>query len=47
VKDVQALAKPILRHRIIPNFYAEAEGVTSDRIIEQLVDAVPAPASGL
>jgi MoxR-like ATPase len=47
VKDVQALAKPILRHRIIPNFYAEAEGVTSDRIIELLVDAVPAPASGL
>jgi MoxR-like ATPase len=47
VKDVQALAKPILRHRIIPNFYAEADGVTSDRIIEQLVDAVPAPASGL
>jgi MoxR-like ATPase len=47
VKDVQALAKPILRHRIIPNFYAEAEGVTSDRIIEQLLDAVPAPASGL
>ncbi|MFN2444635.1 MAG: AAA family ATPase [Vicinamibacterales bacterium] len=47
VKDVQALAKPILRHRIIPNFYAEAEGVTSDRIVEQLLDAVPLPASGL
>ncbi len=47
VKDIQALAKPILRHRVIPNFYAEAEGVTSDRIVDQLLDAVPAPASGL
>jgi MoxR-like ATPase len=47
VKDIQALAKPILRHRIIPNFYAEAEGISSDRIIEQLLEAVPAPASGL
>jgi MoxR-like ATPase len=47
VKDIQALAKPILRHRIIPNFYAEAEGVSADRLIEQLLEAVPAPASGL
>jgi MoxR-like ATPase len=47
VKDIQALALPILRHRVIPNFYAEADGITSDRIIEQLLDAVPAPASGL
>ena len=47
VKDIQALAKPILRHRVIPNFYAEAEGISSDRLIEQLLDAVPAPASGL
>jgi MoxR-like ATPase len=47
VKDLQALAKPILRHRVIPNFYAEAEGMTSDRIIEQVLEAVPAPASGL
>jgi MoxR-like ATPase len=47
IKDIQALAKPILRHRIIPNFYAEAEGISSDRIIDQLVEAVPPPASGL
>jgi MoxR-like ATPase len=47
VKDIQALAKPILRHRVLPNFYAEAEGVTADRIIDQLIDAVPVPASGL
>jgi MoxR-like ATPase len=47
VKDIQALARPILRHRVIPNFYAEADGITSDRIIEQLLEAVPAPSSGL
>jgi MoxR-like ATPase len=47
LKDVQALAKPILRHRVIPNFYAEAEGISSDRVVEQLLDAVPAPSSGL
>src|SRR6187401_3350649 len=47
VKDIQALAKPIFRHRVLPNFYAEAEGITSDRIVDQLLDAVPVPASGL
>ena len=47
VKDINALAKPILRHRIIPNFYAEAEGINADRLIDQLLEAVPAPASGL
>jgi MoxR-like ATPase len=47
VKDIQALAGPILRHRIIPNFYAEAEGVDSERIIAQLLESVPLPKSGL
>jgi len=47
VKDVQALAHPILRHRVIVNFYAEAEGVNVDRVVDQLIAAVPVPASGL
>jgi len=47
VKDIHALARPILRHRVIPNFYAEAEGITSDRIIDQLLELVPTPSSGL
>jgi MoxR-like ATPase len=47
VKDIQALAGPILRHRIITNFYAESDGINSDRIIERLIDAVPAPRSGM
>jgi MoxR-like ATPase len=47
IKDIQALAKPILRHRIMTNFYAESERVNSDTIIERLLEAVPAPASGM
>ncbi len=37
IEDVQAVAKPILRHRIIRNFQAEAEGITVDKIIENLL----------
>ena len=47
IKDVQALAKPILRHRIMTNFYAESERITSDHIVERLLDAVPVPKSGM
>lgn len=45
--DVRALAPPILRHRIILNFHAEAERVTTDDVIRRLLDEVPAPASDL
>ena len=47
IKDVQALAKPILRHRIMTNFYAESERITSDAIVERLIDVVPVPTSGM
>ena len=47
IKDVQALAKPILRHRIMTNFYAESERVNSDAIIDRLLDFVPPPKSGM
>jgi MoxR-like ATPase len=47
VKDIQALAKPILRHRIMTNFYAESERVNSDAIVDRLLEAVPVPKSGL
>jgi MoxR-like ATPase len=47
VADVRALAHPILRHRIIPNFYAESEKVTSDILVDRLIEAVPAPRSGM
>jgi MoxR-like ATPase len=47
VADIRALAHPILRHRIIPNFYAESEKVTSDILIDRLIEAVPPPRSGM
>lgn len=37
IEDIQATAKPILRHRIVRNFKAEAEGVSVDQIIEELL----------
>ncbi len=37
IEDVQAIAKPILRHRILRNFKAESESITVDHIIEQLL----------
>jgi MoxR-like ATPase len=40
VEDVRALALPILRHRIVTNFQAEAEGIDSRRIVTDLLDAV-------
>ena len=43
--DIRALARPVLRHRILLNFHAESEGITSDRLVDQLVEAVPVPAS--
>jgi MoxR-like ATPase len=47
VGDIQALARPVLRHRIIPNFYAESERVTADNLVERLLAAVPPPRSGM
>ena len=45
--DLRALAPPILRHRVITNFYAESEHVDADGIVTRLLDAVPGPKSGL
>jgi MoxR-like ATPase len=36
IEDVQAIAKYVLRHRIVPNYKAEAEGMTADKVIESL-----------
>ena len=46
-EDVRALANPVLRHRILANFHAESEGVTTDNIIDQLMDQVSLPKSGM
>lgn len=41
VEDVKALAHPVLRHRIVPTFNAEAEGITVDSIIDRCIESVP------
>ena len=38
IEDVKALALSVLRHRVLPNFNAEAEGMKVDDIILQLMD---------
>ena len=40
--DIQALAKPVLRHRLAVNFAAQSDGVTSDDVIDQLIQFTPA-----
>ena len=40
-EDVRAVAHPVLRHRIICNFSAEAEGITSDTVIDKLIESIP------
>jgi MoxR-like ATPase len=39
--DVAAVAPPILRHRVIPSFAAQSEGVTQDDVVRRILDAVP------
>ena len=39
--DVQALAKPVLRHRLVINFSAESEGVTTDQVVDRLIATTP------
>jgi MoxR-like ATPase len=46
-EDIQALAHPVLRHRILKNFHAESEMVTTDSLIDQLLAVVPTPTSGM
>ena len=41
--DIRAVAYPVLRHRIVTTFNADAEGVTTDDIIGKLIKAVPLP----
>ncbi len=41
-EDIRAVAHPVLRHRVLTNFNAEAEGVGSDQIIDQLIARTPA-----
>jgi MoxR-like ATPase len=40
IEDVRAMAPPVLRHRLVTNFHAEADGVTTDDLVRRLLDAV-------
>jgi MoxR-like ATPase len=42
-QDIQALTRPILRHRILLNFQAESDKLTQDDILKQLLEAMPQP----
>jgi AAA lid domain len=42
VEDVRALARPVLRHRVLPNFTAESEGLTSVKLIDSIVERIKA-----
>jgi MoxR-like ATPase len=45
--DIRRVAFPVLRHRILPNFAAEAEGITSESIIEEVLQKISPPRSDL
>jgi len=47
IADIQSIAAPVLRHRILTNFRAEADRVSVEDIIVKLIEAVPKPESGL
>jgi len=42
-QDVQAVAHDVLRHRLIPTFEADAQGISTDRLVDLLIEQVPVP----
>jgi MoxR-like ATPase len=46
IEDIQALASSVLRHRIVPNFKAQGEGLTSLDIIDRLLQEVKPMSNG-
>jgi len=46
-EDIQAVAKPVLRHRLVTNFNADAENYTPDRIVDELLKMIPANQSNI
>ena len=44
-EDIRALARPVLRHRLVTNFHAQSERVSADQVIDQLLRAVPTPSA--
>jgi MoxR-like ATPase len=46
-EDIRRVAHPVLRHRVLSNFAAEAEGITAERLIDDILERVPAPRSDI
>jgi MoxR-like ATPase len=46
-EDIRAMAHPVLRHRVLTNFRAESEGISTDSLVDELLERVPVPASGM
>ena len=44
-EDIQAVALPVMRHRIVMNFNADADGYSADRVVEELIATIPAKES--
>ena len=47
LEDIKRVAYPVLRHRVLTNFAAQAEGVNAERVIADLLEHVPAPRSAI
>jgi len=47
VEDIKSIMLPALRHRVLMNFEGQAEGVTPDMVIEDIIEKLPVEASGL
>jgi MoxR-like ATPase len=45
--DIRALAAPVFRHRLLRNFQAQSEKVTTDQLVDRLLEVAPMPRSGL
>ncbi len=47
IEDVKSVAPSVLRHRVLTNFHAEAEGIDPDAVVERLVETVQEPSVGM
>jgi MoxR-like ATPase len=45
-EDIKATALPVLRHRLMTTFHADADGITTDDVVKKLLDTIPSPAEG-
>jgi MoxR-like ATPase len=45
-EDIKATALPVLRHRLMTTFHADADGITSDDVVKKLLDTIPTPGEG-